>query len=163
MAIDYLAQSEKYRPDVVETLLVGEAPPPNGKSYFYLPATLRNTRSIRDNRSLPATIFYHYFQKLPASEEEYADFLSRLKELPVFLVDIFDKPIKVRGSPEGMRQIVEAIPALRAKLKRRDIEVAEKRIVFLLARKNYRKQISEEFPKSSLVPWIDFRTRSARA
>ena len=30
MAIDYLAASEKYRSEVIETLLVGEAPPPSG-------------------------------------------------------------------------------------------------------------------------------------
>jgi hypothetical protein len=160
MTIDYFAQSEVYRPAVIKTLLVGEAPPPNGKSYFYLPAVLRKAPSIRHNRSLPATIFYNYFQKLPESKEEYAALLLQLKELGVFLVDIFDMPIKVRGSVEGMRQIVEAIPMLRGKLKRRKIEVADENIVFLLARKSYRATIRREFPKSPLVPWIDFRMRN---
>src|SRR5262249_18625805 len=125
MPIDYLAQSEAYRPAVIDTLLVGEAPPPNGKSYFYLPTVLHKARSIRDNRSLPATIFAHYFDKLSESKEEYASFLVGLKELRVFLVDILDTPVKVRNSPEGVRQIVGAIPRLRDKLKQRNIEVSD--------------------------------------
>jgi len=84
MVIDYFAQSEKYRPEVIETLLVGEAPPPNGTRYFYLPARLRRAKSIRDNRSLPATIFHHYFSELPDDEEQYANFLLRLKKQRVF-------------------------------------------------------------------------------
>ena len=81
MTIDYLAASEKYRPEVIEILLVGEAPPPSGKAYFYVPTTLRRAKSIRDNRTLPATIFHHYFQKLPVTEDEYAALLWRLKEM----------------------------------------------------------------------------------
>src|SRR5262249_42960003 len=84
MAIDYLALSEAYRPAVIRTLLVGEAPPPSGASYFYLPALLHKPPHIRDNRSLPATIFYHYFHQVPESKDEYAVFLSRLKDLGIF-------------------------------------------------------------------------------
>ena len=116
-AIDYLAQSEKYRPEVVETLLIGEAPPPNGKSYFYLPSAVRNNVSIVRNRSLPATIFHHYFKKLPVDEGEYDELLLKLKKLRVFLVDILDEPIRVRASPEGVGRIIQAIPKLRAELK----------------------------------------------
>jgi hypothetical protein len=157
MAIGYLSQSEKYRPEVIETLLVGESPPPNGKSYFYLPTTLRNNVPIVENRSLPATIFYHYFQRLPTNEKEYGDLLMKLKQRRVFLVDLVDEPIRVRGSSEGIERIIEAIPKLRAKLARRNIDISDERVVFLLARGNYRKWIREAFPKSSLVPWIDFR------
>ncbi len=162
-SLDYLALSEAYRPFVIETLLVGEAPPPSGSSYFYLPMVLRKTPSIRDNRSLPATIFHHYFLRLPESTEEYAAFLLQLKELGVFLVDLFDTPIQVRNSPEGMQQIVGALPAFRDKLKRRSIEVEDESIVFLLARTSYRARIRREFPRSRLVRWIDFRMSCAKA
>jgi len=159
MPIDYLAQSEKYRPEVIETLLVGEAPPSNGKTYFYLPTTVRSSVPIDSNRSLPATIFYHYFQRLPADEEEYAELLLKLKELRVFLVDIVDEPIRVRNSPDGIRRIIEAIPNLRGNLESRNIDINEEQIVFLLARKTYQKWIRGAFPKSRLVTWIDFRMR----
>lgn len=163
MAIDYLAQSEKYRPKVIETLLIGEAPPPNGKTYFYLPTTLRNNVPIARNRSLPATIFHHYFQRLPVDQEEYRELLLKLKRLRVFLVDILDEPIRVRGSRDGLRRIIESIPTLRAKFERRNIDVSDECIVFLLARTNYRKWIRQAFPKSSLVRWIDFRMGTWRA
>jgi hypothetical protein len=142
---------------VIETLLVGEAPPPNGNSYFYVPTVLRKARSIRDHRSLPATIFHHYFQKVPEDKQENASFLLRLKELGIFLIDILDTPVIVRNSPEGMRQIIEALPMLRGKLKRRHLEVVDEKIIFLLARKSYQAYIRREFPTSRLVPWIDFR------
>lgn len=157
MAIDYFVQSEKYRPEIIETLLVGEAPPPSGKTYFYLPTTLHQNVPIDQYRSLPATIFYHYFKRLPVDEEEYHEFLLKLKQLRIFLVDIVDEPIRVRASPEGVRRIVDAIPKLPAKLKHRNIDIADERIIFLLARKNYQKWIREVFPKSNRVRWIDFR------
>ena len=161
--MDYIAQSEKYRPEVIETLLIGEAPPPNGKTYFYLPTTLRNNVPIARNRSLPATIFQHYFQRLPVDEEEYRELLAKLKQLCVFFVDIVDEPIRVRGSPEGVRRIIEAVPKLRAKLVRRNIVIDDERIIFLLARKGYQKRIRDAFPKSSLVRWKDFRMGTSRA
>lgn len=161
MAIDYVAQSEAHRPAVIETLLVGEAPPPSGNSYFYLPTTLCSTKSIRDNRSLPATIFYHYFQRLPSDEGQYSELLLELKRRGVFLVDILDEPVKVRDSPEGVQQIVGAIPKLREKLRRRNIDVPEDCITFLLARKTYQKSLKAEFPRSRLVPWIEFRMQRA--
>ena len=85
----------------------------------------------------------------------------RLKDLGVFLIDLFDAPIQVRNSREGVQQIREAIMVFRDKLKRRNIEVAEENIVFLLARTSYRATIRQTFPWSRLVPWIDFRTSSA--
>ncbi len=39
-------------------------------------------------------------------------FLDHLKKMGVFLVDIYDKPLKVRGSDEGEQKIIEAIPNL---------------------------------------------------
>lgn len=157
MTIDYLAASESYRPEVIHTLLVGESPPPSGKSYFYVPTVLNSARPIRGYRSLPATIFYHYFRKVPKDAAQYAVFLEELKRMGIFLVDICDRPIKVRGSTEGHRLIVESIASLRPKLKDRCICVPDERIVFLLARSSYRSRIKTEFPQSKLITWIDFR------
>jgi len=163
MGLDYLALSEMYRPAVIKTLLVGEAPPHNRTTYFYQPTVLRRIPNIRNNSSLPATIFYHYFQELPNNVEEYVALLLRLKELGVFLVDLYDLPIRVRGDAAGVQQIREAVPLFREKLKRRNIDVADENIVFLLARRNYRAILQDEFPESRLVQWIDFRMSNHNA
>jgi hypothetical protein len=94
---------------------------------------------------------------LPANVAEYEKLLLKLRDQRVFLVDILDTPVKVRNSPEGLQQVIEAIPRLRANLKRRGIKIADEKIIFLLARNSYRTHIRREFPKSKMVPWIDFR------
>ena len=157
MAIDYIALSEKYRPDTITTLLIGEAPPPSGKRYFYLPQKMSDTRPIKTDTSLPATIFYHYFQRRPTTEDEYKFLLLQLQQAGIFLIDICDEPIKVRGCEQGVQRISEEVGNLRRKMSARGICVADHNIVFLLARKNYLKHIRREFPDSQYIPWIDFR------
>lgn len=157
MTIDYLKESEKYRPEIIKTLLIGEAPPHSGQTYFYLPTSLSNANTIRNDRTLPATIFCHYFGQRPQGQYEYTEFLNRLKEVGIFLVDIYDQPIKVRGSPEGERQIIEAIPKLRNKLLNRGIKIHERSTIFLLARNSYTKHIKKYFPNAERIPWIKFR------
>lgn len=157
MPIDYITEAGQYRPHVIKTLLVGEAPPPNGQTYFYLPKELKNSGTIENDRSLPATIFCHYFGKRPEGIIEYIQFLKKLKKQEVFLVDIYDEPIKVRGSSEGEQKIVEAIPKLYKKLLERGIDIKSQRTIFLLARNNYAKYIRRYFPYAELVPWKKFR------
>ena len=88
--IDYRRLSEDFKPDAIKVLLIGEAPPPNGKSYFYtIPEKYPTIKySIEDDTSLPATIFNHYFGRRPLNEKEYEKFLCLLKEKGVFLIDI---------------------------------------------------------------------------
>lgn len=157
MAIDYTSESQKYRPSKVTTLLIGEAPPPKRDSYFYLPTQLSNTQDIRNDRTLPATIFHHYFRKRPHDIKEYETLLNQLKEKGIFLVDIYEKPIRVRGSQEGLEKIIEEIPKLRGKLKKGKIDIVEDKMIFLLARNNYKAQIREEFSNAHFIRWIDFR------
>ncbi len=76
--INYFKISEKYRPLKIKTLLIGEAPPFSGKKYFYLPDTIQN-RIREENTSLPATIFYHYFDTVPRDVVEYEKFLIELQ------------------------------------------------------------------------------------
>ena len=163
--INYLAESKKYRPRKIRTLLVGEAPPPSGRTYFYFPTPTRamnNKRPIRKDTSLPSTIFWHYFGERPTSKERYIQLLNCLKNKGIFLVDIVDRPLRVRIrgkgiDPNALRIIKRAIPRLRTKLKRRKINVQDKDIVFLLPRCNYKKRLEEEFPRSSYFRWIEFR------
>jgi hypothetical protein len=158
MAIDYLTESEKYRPSVIERLLIGEAPPPSGKVYFYVPPERCTTGlSIEEDTSLPATIFHHYFQQRPECKEEYEAFLRRLQEQGVFLIDICNEAIKVRGCPDGVQRIIDEIPNLRRKMVVRGINVADKNMVFLLPRKSYSKHLREAFPESRRLAWKEFR------
>ena len=157
MAINYLTESEKYRPKRILTLLVGEAPPPNRKTYFYIPNAKPDKVNIEKDRSLPATIFNHYFGKRPENDVEYRLFLRELQREGIFLIDICDEPLKVRNSPEGLQRIIDDIPMLRGKMKRREISVPDEDIVFLLARENYKKHLRKEFPISHMIRWIDFR------
>lgn len=157
MAIDYFIESEKYRPKTIKTLLVGEAPPSSGKTYFYVPEAMSDKILIQKDSSLPATIFNHYFLKRPTTAEEYVNFLRLLHAKGIFLIDICDEPIKVRNNPEGIQRIKREIPKLRGKMKRRNINVAVEDILFLLARNNYIKDIKREFPNSTYKTWMDFR------
>ena len=157
MTIDYFNESEKYRPKTIKTLLVGEAPPSSGKTYFYVPKAMSDKILIQKDSSLPATIFNHYFQKRPTTVEKYVDFLRLLQAKGIFLIDICDEPIKVRNNPEGIQRIKKEIPALQGKMKRKNINVAVEGILFLLARNNYIKDIKREFPNSTYKSWKDFR------
>ena len=164
MGIPYFELSEKYRPKKIETLLVAEGPPPSGKRYFYLPNKMNPSRDIRHYRSLPATIFYHYFKTIPSSIEDYELFLLRLKERNIFLIDILDEPLKIRdrSSPNGINKknydiLISKIPKLKDKINGRGISIPEDRIIFLLARASYKRELMKVFPNSQFVRWIDFR------
>jgi hypothetical protein len=160
MPINYFKESEKYRPENIKTLLIGEAPPPSGQVYFYVPKLMPISIPIRVDRNLAATIFNHYFARRPNSIDEYVHFLNQLKEMGIFLIDICDDAIKVRGSEKGLQRIISGIPNLRNKIVSRGIEIQDKDIIFLLARNIYKKQIRNEFPNSRLISWIDFRMSS---
>lgn len=158
MPIDYVAASEKYRPARIKALLVGEAPPPSGKTYFYVPSAISRAHiPIDQDTSLPSTVFHHYFQQRPRNTEEYHFFLVRLQEMGVFLIDIYDDNLKVRNSDDGLQRIIDAIPRLRQKMRDRHILVEDRDITFLLARRSYSSVIRREFPESLRVPWKKFR------
>lgn len=170
MSINYFQESEKYRPErigkKIKTLLIGEAPPPSEK-YFYVPMKINSSSPIETARSLPATIFNHYFQKRPKDEMEYRNYLKELQNIGVFLIDITDEQLRVsdRSCPgwinqENLIKVVSEIPNLRAKIRARDIDIEETKIIFLLARNKYIKELKEQFPMSQLFRWKDFRLRT---
>lgn len=160
MAIYYVAESEKYRPAKIRTLLIGEAPPPSGDKYFYVPRLIDLKTPIKNDRTLPATIFNHYFATRPKTLEEYIGFLKALQVNGIFLIDICQEPITVRGCHDGLQRIISEIPKLRGQMVLRGIEVPDSDIVFLLARGNYKKHIKLVFPASQIIPWITFRLSS---
>ena len=155
--MNYIELAEAFRPEEIRTLLIGEAPPPNGTAYFYLPRVLSDIVSIRDDRSLPTTIFYHYFKERPTTRARYRELLLQLKAMGVFLVDIYDEPIQVRNHPENQAVILNAIPTLKERLELRNIIVNEAQMIFLVPRGGYNRTIRECFPAARIATWIDFR------
>jgi hypothetical protein len=157
--IDYSIERNKYRPQHIKTLLIAEAPPPSGKSFFYVPKPLQLNRSIENDTSLPSTIFNHYFERRPKSVREYKLFLRCLQRKGVFLVDLLDEPIRIRGNKENEKYLISKIPDFRNKIKLMDITLEEENWIFLLARSSYKKKLKEEFPLSRRIRWIDFRLK----
>jgi hypothetical protein len=156
--INYTKEAGKYRPKKIKTLLIGEAPPPSGKTYFYIPKV-----PVRKD-SLPATIFQHYFGKNPKTEKEYTEMLKRLQKKGIFLIDIYDEPIRIldKSKPrwrdmENLDKVIKEIPKLRGKMKKRKINIKDENITFLLARNDYKKEIKQMFPASKLISWKKFR------
>ena len=155
--IDYKKESKKYRPQLIKTLLIGEAPPPNQKTYFYVPKKLSLGRTIEDDTSLPSTIFNHYFHRRPENIEEYEEFLIQLKEDGIFLIDIIDEPIPIRGNKENENYLITQIPKLKDRMNSMNINVDEEKWIFLLARNSYKKYLNNEYPKAKKIRWKDFR------
>ena len=162
--IKYFKEAEKYRPKRIKTLLIGESPPLNNKSYFYIPPKkFPLFRSRRFDISLPSTIFYHYFNKIPKFTKEYINFLNKLRKKGIFLVDIYNKPLKVRGNKENQKKIIKSISSLKKRLLKRKIDInkiGEENVIFLVARKGYKVEIEKYFQNVKTFNWIDFRMKS---
>ncbi len=159
--INYFQESGKYRPRRIRTLLIAEAPPPSRTKYFYVPRAMSNKVPVEKDTSLPATIFHHYFKKRPESVSEYIDFLSKLRGIGIFLMDIVDKPIRIRErggiNQKNLQYLSSKIKTLGGRIARRGIFIDDEKITFLLPRLHYKKQLEEEFPQSRKIRWIDFR------
>ena len=169
MSINYEKHALEYKPKFVKTLLVGEAPPPSKKTYFYLPKKMNPDRDIKNYSSLPATIFYHYFETIPSNIDEYENLLFKLKNKGIFLIDIINEPLKIRDrssktgiNEKNLEKLVSYIPKLRTKIKYFDIQIDDKDIVFLLPRLHYKKYLKNEFPDSHFYRWIDFRLKKKK-
>lgn len=168
--MDYNKLADKYKPEKIKILLIGEAPPPNGKNYFYkVPEKYPIRKStIENDTSLPATIFNHYFGRRPIDEKEYEEFLGLLKEKGVFLIDIIHEPLEIRRkdkslnienidilvSPKNLDNLITRIESLPIS--------DEIEIIFLLARKNYKKRLKDYLKgkiksEPAYRAWKDFR------
>ncbi len=164
--MDYHRVAKSFRPATIEYLLIGEAPPPSGV-YFFKPIRLSLRANVENDRVLPSTIFNHYFNKRPESVDEYLSFLTSLKLRGIFLVDIIDEPVKVSDrsypgwvNPENLEKVREGIGTLKNRLSQRGIMIPENRMIFLLARKHYEKDIREAFPSAYRIGWKDFRMKT---
>jgi hypothetical protein len=162
--MEYEKHAKLYKPKEIKILLIGEAPPPNGKSYFYKVPEKYPTRksSIEDDTSLPATIFNHYFGRRPNDTKEYEQFLKCLKERGVFLIDIINLPLEIRKKDKSLNQ--ENIDKLISDDNLNDLEKRinslnnkDKKVIFLLARTKYLKKLKTKFSNYSFITWKCFR------
>lgn len=161
MEIDYKELAKQYQPDEVNILLIGEAPPPSKKSYFYMvPDIYSPKRDIRSDRSLPSTIFNHYFGRRPSDSKEYEIFLNKLKNNGIFLIDIYEEPIQIRNNQENLDLIFSVSNLDRLLIRVGNLCSKHTQVIFLLARSysaNYRKLLESKFPNAYFYRWIDFR------
>lgn len=162
--MDYITLSNNFKPEVINILLIGEAPPPNGKNYFYKVPEIYPARksSIEDDTSLPATIFNHYFGRRPEAPQEYEQFLKCLKERGIYLIDILNKPIVIRKKDGSLDQDNLKILLSEENLNELDCKIksltnADTKIIFLLARTKYLKVLKNKFPNVSYITWKCFR------
>jgi len=154
--INYSDLANKYKPDIIDTLLVGEAPPQSGKSYFYLPVNQVNAGS------LPGTVFIHYFGILPQSKKEYIYFLEQLRRRRIWVIDIIDEPVEVWinrskwiKNPAGINKISNNLPSLKKRIA--ELNINERDVTFLLARNDYASKVRTLFPNSIKTTWSKFR------
>jgi len=161
---DYIEISDEFKPTKVELLLIAEAPPTNENSYFYIPYNIGQTKTRRKDSSLPATIFYHYFDRLPKDKDEYLEFLNCLCKNGIFLIDISDIPLNIRDNhginENNLNILISEIPKLKNKIKDRIGIIKENKIKFLLPRNHYIGKLQELFPESQYFSWVDFRMQT---
>ena len=127
-----------YKPEIIKTLLIGEAPPLSGKKYFYdIPKEYKPRNcTIENDTSLPATIFNHYFGTMPKNEKEYQIYLNLLKNRGVFLIDIINKNLEIRKkdrtlNKENIKLLVSEDNLKELKQRIRNISNENTKIIFL--------------------------------
>jgi hypothetical protein len=157
--IPFSLASAKYRPTTIKTLLIGEAPPPSGKFYFYVPKEMNLNLPIEYDASLPATIFQHYFGARPATIPEYQRFLQKLQAHGIFLIDIIEEPLKIRGNKENESYLISKLPELAQRIREIGIDLPEEQWIFLMARTSYQKHIRASYPNAQRFKWKDFRMK----
>jgi len=155
--MDYKELSERYRPNKIKTLLVAEAPPQNGKTYFYLPVDKISPGS------LPGTVFIHYFGILPQGKDEYVYILNKLRRRGIWMIDITNIPEKVWidrkkwiKDDDAIQRIANQLPNLKQRIL--EMDVNEKDVIFLLARNDYASKVNLLFPNSKRTTWSKFRS-----
>lgn len=156
MAVKYRAVAEIFKPEDIKKLIIGECPPSDGKSYFYIPTPVKNLESM------PGTIFTHYFQCIPTTENKYFEMLCVLKEYGIFLIDILDHPILIRDSggiiKENLEILKTGIQNFPSHLARNGIDVPQANWTFLIPTgRNYTRLLKNLYPEAKVIIWPDYR------
>jgi len=105
----------------------------------------------------------------PINSEEYKLFLEKLQYQGVFLIDMFNEPIKIRDkskyggiNQKNLERLFTDDNLLNLKNRIEELSTNETIKIFLLAR-NYRKKyidkIKDNFPEAELIRWKKFRMK----
>jgi len=159
--INYDELAKEFKPNIIRQLLIGEAPPPTEKSYFYMPTK----PGPGFHFSLPGIVFRHYFGRTPKSRDEYVEFLKELQNMGVFVIDITNAPLEVSRKipgekwpkvvPESIEELKNSLPALKKRIKNMGID--EHDVIFVLPRQHYLSNITKLFPDSIVYKsWKSF-------
>ena len=108
------AAAARYKPDVVDLLLVAEAPPKSLERYFYF-------TDVREHDDLYRYVCRVLLGREP-SRDDKDDVLGELRDRGVFLIDLKETPVD--GTP-----LVANVPALIERCR----ELAPQRIVLIKA------------------------------
>lgn len=157
---DYQALANQYKPGQVITLLISEAPPSDGESYFYkVPPNYKlDDKSIENDDSLPAAIFSHYFQKQPKDTVEYEAYLQQLKQQGIFYIDLLEAPIDLSCNPDSINELVNKSTINDLKYRIAEHMQNEQNIIFLFSRNGYEAELKKNFPLAQFFTWKDFKT-----
>jgi hypothetical protein len=103
-ASDYERLRRAWLPDRIRLLLIGETPPPNGKRFFYDPASDRAPQLLLATVKALLPEEYSHFPR-----ERIAEALADLRGIGVYLVDCLPAPKTWTGSrvPEAARDKAE--------------------------------------------------------
>ncbi len=165
MPLDYNALAKSYKPKVIKTLIIGEAPPSCGTKYFYKAFQMSKAK-LENDYSLPATIFGHYFGKKPTDIDEYEKMLRVLQSNNIFLIDIHDEPIQVATRKNGtnranMQKVKDSICLLKNKIQFVCGGLPEE-IIYLMPRGGYKRLLKALCLNSSYYGWKEFRIIPAK-
>ena len=159
--MNYEKLARAYRPRVIRVLLIAEAPPPNGKRYFYSPpVNYKPVGTIEKDKGLPSTIFNHYFGQRPSNTAEYSQYLAHLKNHGIFLIDIYPHPEKFRDNKENWYKLFAESNMSRLRLKVNQLSNRDTEVIFLLARgygASNLRLLNQHFPSAQYTRWKEFR------
>ena len=140
MATIYRAIADNFKPRKISKLIVAESPPLSGR-YFYLPK--------QPCIGFGKTIFLHEFRKAPKNVEEYYEFLVELKKRRIFMIDIIEYPLKFKRDMRNQQLLLGNLDNLRKRIKK----LNPKKVVFVLPRRSYLKEIKKRFPEAEVYTW----------
>ena len=93
------AAADRYRPPQVELLLVAEAPPPSLERYFYF-------EDVKEHDSLFRYVVKGLFEE-PPSRSNKGDWLEKLKNRRVFLMDLVEDPMAGQPLKDHVEGLIE--------------------------------------------------------
>lgn len=132
LKVFYNKLANEFRPKRIKTLFVGESFPIGG-AYFYWPKSISGP--------LGKSVFRKSLGKIPKDNGQYLSFLKKLKGKGVFVIDIYENPLRVGRNDE--RELIKRL--IEEKMFHRIRNLNPKRVYFILPKRNqkYERAINQ--------------------